>query len=107
MEKKYLNGNLTRDLAFGLSWIPTLGWILALVMLILDKDALAYEDKEEIIEVFTATILGGVLSFTFVAPAYVVVCSIIKCIMTLTGKSFAIPGVHQLAKIIASKIFAA
>ncbi|MBE6761987.1 MAG: hypothetical protein E7551_06830 [Ruminococcaceae bacterium] len=95
MEKKYLNGNLSRNITFGLCWL--LSWIPALIVWLVDKDNLDLEDKRELASIIICAIAGTVLSITFIVPLYVGVCGIIACVMAFMGKSFQIPGVYHIA----------
>ena len=98
MDKKYLKGKLDKNIAFGLCWL--LGWIAALVLWLVDKDELDYDDKLELASIIIASVAGAVLSFTCVVPIYVGVCAIIACVKAFMGGSFQIPGVYQIAKAI-------
>ena len=104
MEKKYLSGNLTRNIAFGLTWLlyalTSFGWIAAIVLLLIDKDVLDIEDKRELVSVIIVAALACVLAITFIVPFAAWVCSIIACIQAFMGKSFQIPGVYHIAKAI-------
>ena len=104
MEKKYLKSNLTRNVAFGLSWLLQAvlgcGWIAAIVLLIVDKEVLDTEDKRELVSIIVCTVAAVVLSITCVVPLYVFVCTIIACIKAFMGKTFQIPGVYHIAKAI-------
>lgn len=95
MEKKYLNGNLSRNITFGLCWL--LGWIPALIVWLVDKDNLDLEDKRELASIIICAIAGTVLSLTVIVPLYVGVCGIIACVMAFMSKSFQIPGVYHIA----------
>ena len=104
MDKKYFKGNLARNITFGLSWLLQavfyIGWIPAVIVLILDKEVLDTEDKRELVSIIVCAVAGAVLSITCVVPLYVFVCTIIACIKAFMGKSFQIPGVYQIAKAI-------
>ncbi len=98
MEKKYLNGSLSRNITFGLSWL--LGWLPAVIVWLVDKDKLDLEDKRELASmiiaavisyVCAATIIGGIISLA------IAVCCIIAAIQAFMGKSFKIPGVYHIA----------
>ena len=98
MEKKYLNGNLARNITFGLCWF--FGWLPAVIVWFVDKDVLDLEDKRELASmiiaailsyVCAATIIGGILSLA------IGVCCIIACIQAFMGKTFQIPGVYHIA----------
>ena len=95
MEKKYLNGNLSRNITFGLCWL--LSWIPALIVWIVDKDNLDLEDKRELASIIICAIASTVLSLTFIVPLYVGICGLIAAIMAFTGKTFQIPGVYHIA----------
>ena len=101
MEKKYLSGNLTRNIAFGLTWLlsalTSFGWIAAIVLLLIDKDVLDIEDKRELVSVIIVAALAYVLAITLIVPFAAWVCSIIACVMAFTAKPFKIPGVYQIA----------
>lgn len=103
-EKKFLGGNLTKKLTFGLTWLLAVvfgwGWIAALVVLIVDKDKLDLEEKREMVEVIVCAVASIVLSFTVVVPLIIWVCSIIACVKAFTDKSFQIPGAYHIAKAI-------
>ena len=96
MDKKYLKGNLSRNITFGLCWL--FGWIPAVIVWILDKEVLDVEDKRELASMIICA--AGVLALTFIVPMYIGVCQIIACIMAFMGKSFQIPGVYHIAKAI-------
>lgn len=98
MEKKYLNGSLSRNITFGLCWL--LSWIPAVIVWLVDKDNLDLEDKRELASIIICAIAGAVLSLTFIVPLYVGVCGLIAAIMAFMGKSFQIPGVYHIAKAI-------
>ncbi|MBO5089481.1 MAG: hypothetical protein J6C27_01020 [Clostridia bacterium] len=95
MEKKYLNGNLSRNITFGLCWL--LSWIPALIVWIVDKDNLDLEDKRELASIIICAIASTVLSLTFIVPLYVGICGLIAAIMAFMGKTFQIPGVYHIA----------
>ena len=105
MEKKYLNGSLTRNVTFGLCWLLGffsigaigLGWVAALVLLIIDKDVLDLEDKRELASIIICAAASTVLGVTGIVPLYIFVCSIIACVQAFTGKVFQIPGVYHIA----------
>ena len=103
-EKKFLNGTLTKKVTFGLIWllqaITGLGWILALVVFLMDKDTLDLEEKRELVACFVCAIAGAVLSFTFLVPIYITVCAVIACVKAFTGSTFNIPGAYHIAKAI-------
>ena len=104
MDKKYLKGNLARNMAFGLSWLLQIllgwGWIAAIVMLIIDKDVLDVEDKRELVSIIIGMAASILLGLTIIVPLYVGVCQIIACVQAFMGKSFQIPGVYHIAKAI-------
>lgn len=95
MEKKYLKGNLSRNITFGLCWL--FSWIPAVIVWIVDKDELDLEDKRELASIIICAIAGTVLSLTFIVPLYVGICGLIAAIMAFMGKSFQIPGVYHIA----------
>ena len=107
-EQKMFGGNMERNVAFGLVWLAQLpfipfGWVLALVVFLIDKDRLTLEDKRELVSVFVcavANIIGMILSFVVIGaviPLYTLVCGIIACVYAFTHKSFHIPGAYQIA----------
>lgn len=101
MEKKYLKGNLDRNLAFGLSWaLQTLfywGWIAAIVLFIVDKETLDLEDRRELVSMIICAAAAVILSLTLLVPLYIWICQIIAAIKAFMGESFQIPGVYQIA----------
>ena len=98
MEKKYFGGNLDKNVAFGLAWLPVIGWIVSLVMFIMDKDVLDLEEKRELVSVFACAVVGAILSFTGIVPVVVAVVCLIKCIMAFLNKpSFQVPGAYHIA----------
>ena len=98
MDKKFLKGNLARNITFGLCWL--LGWLPAVIVWIVDKDELDLEDKRELASMIICAVASIVLSLTFIVPMYIGVCQIIACVMAFMGKSFQIPGVYHIAKAI-------
>lgn len=98
MDKKYLKGNLARNITFGLCWF--FGWLPAVIVWIVDKDILDVEDKRELASMIICIIAATVLALTFIVPMYIGVCQIIACVMAFMGKSFQIPGVYHIAKAI-------
>lgn len=94
MEKKYFGGKLDKNVAFGLSWLPAIGWILAIVEFILDKDTLDVEEKRELVSVFVVTVAACILGV--LAPLWFVLF-VVKAIMSFMGKEFKVPGAYHLA----------
>ena len=94
MEKKYFGGKLDKNIAFGLSWLPAIGWILAIVEFILDKDTLDVEEKRELVSVFVVTVAACILGV--LAPLWFVLF-VVKAIMSFMGKEFKVPGAYHLA----------
>ena len=103
-EKKYLNGNLTRNIAFGLCWLPMIGWIVALFVFIVDKAVLTHEEKQELVAVWVANALIVVINLIpvigTIAAIVIAVFALIACIKAFMGKTFEIPGVSHIAKAI-------
>ena len=103
-EKKFLGGNLNKKLTFGLTWLASIllgfGWVVALIVLIVDKDKLDVEEKREMASVIICAIAATVLSVTVVVPLYVWICSIIACVKAFTDGTFQSPGVYHIAKAI-------
>ena len=97
MEKKYFGGKLDKNVAFGLSWLPYVGAIIAIIQFILDKDVLDVEEKRDLVSVFVVAVVDIVLSVTVIVPALLFVLWVIKCIMTFMGKEFKIPGAYHIA----------
>ena len=98
MDKKFLKGNLARNITFGLCWL--FGWLPAVIVWIVDKEILDVEDKRELASMIICVVASIVLSLTFIVPLYVFVCQIIAAIQAFMGKSFQIPGVYHIAKAI-------
>ena len=101
-EKKYLNGNLTKNIAFGLCWLPMIGWIIALFVFIVDKDTLDLEEKRDLVSIFACHVIGaiaGAVSVGFLGFAVEIVV-LVRCIMAFLGKSFQVPGAYHIAKAI-------
>ena len=103
-EKKYLNGNLTRKLCFGLSWflnIAVIGWILALFTLIVDKKELSLEDRRELVSVIASSALRVVINVIPVigqiASLVFLVFEIIAGVKALKGETFQVPGAYHIA----------
>ena len=97
MEKKYFGGKLDKNIAFGLAWLPVIGWILAIVEFILDKDVLDLEEKRDLVSMFVTFVADIVLSVTLIGALVVSVLWIIKCIMSFMGKEFKVPGAYHIA----------
>ena len=97
MEKKYFGGNMEKNVAFGLSWIPFIGWIFALILFIMDKDTLDLEEKRELVSVFVCTVVGIISSVIVIGPFLIAVLSLVNAIMTFIGKGFKVPGAYHLA----------
>ena len=105
-EKKFLGGNLSKKITFGLTWLLQVlfdfGWILALVVFFVDKDKLDVEEKREMMSVVMLAALSFVCGLTIIgAVASIVfwVFALIACIKAFTGKSFKAPGAYHLAKL--------
>ncbi len=101
MQQKYLGGNLDRNIAFGLCWllsaITGLGFILALVIFIVDSKNLTVDDKRELVSLFITMGAFLLLGVTILVPMLCWVCFVIATIMAFTGKTFKIPGAYHLA----------
>lgn len=101
MEKKYLNGNLTRNIAFGLCWLPFISWVGALIILIVDKDVLDLEDKRELVSIIVSTAIALVATCTIVLSfvgIVILIAMAVNGILSLIGKgSFKMPGAYQIA----------
>ena len=97
MEKKLLGGNLAKNITMGLSWIPGIGWILALVSFIMDGKELDVEEKREFVSIFVCAVVAGVLGITAIVPIVVAVFQIIALINAFQGKSFKVPGAYHIA----------
>ena len=95
--KKLLNGSLDKNVAMGLSWIPFIGWIFALIVFIVDFKTLDVEEKRTLVSVFVCTLVGGILGITFIVPVVVAIFSIIACIKAFMGQTFNVPGAYHLA----------
>lgn len=94
MEKKYFGGNMEKNVAYGLCWLPFIGWIISLVMFIMDKDTLDLDEKRELVSIFICAILG----YIPVLGTVILVVTIIKCIMAFLSKpSFQVPGAYHIA----------
>ena len=90
MEKKYFGGKLDKNVAFGLSWLPFIGWIIAIIQFILDKDVLDLEEKRELVSVFVVAVVA------FFLPILEIL-NLVKAIMFFVGKEFKVPGAYHLA----------
>lgn len=103
MEKKFLGGNVKKNVFFTLCWALTavvgIGFILAIVSLVMDKEQ-DVEEKRENVSVIVAAVAAGVLSITGLVPLYVFICSIIAAVKAYKGDTFHIPGVYHIAKAI-------
>jgi uncharacterized Tic20 family protein len=103
MEKKFLGGRIDKKLFFTLCWALTsfigVGFILAIVSLVMDKEQ-SVEEKRENVAVIVATAVMCVGSFTVLIPLYVFVCGIIAAVKAYKGETFQIPGVYHIAKLI-------
>ena len=97
MEKKLLNGNMDKNVAMGLSWIPFIGWMFALVVFILDLKTLDVEEKREFVSIFVCTAVAMLLGFTVIVPIAVTVIEVIALINAFQGKTFRVPGAYHLA----------
>ena len=97
MEKKLLNGSMDKKIVMGLSWIPCIGWIFALVVFILDLKTLDVEEKREFVSIFVCTAVAMLLGFTVIVPIAVAVFEIIALINAFQGKTFQVPGAYHLA----------
>ena len=97
MEKKLLNGNMDKNVAMGLSWIPFIGWMFGLVVFILDLKTLDVEEKREFVSIFVCTAVAMLLGFTVIVPIAVTVIEVIALINAFQGKTFQVPGAYHLA----------
>lgn len=101
MEKKYLNGNLEKKIAYGLCWLPFISWIGALILLIVDKETLDLEDKRELVSIIATTAIALILAATVVlAPLGIIIeiVMLVNAILYFVGKdAFKMPGAYQIA----------
>ena len=89
MDKKYLKGNLNKNIAFGLAWLV---WPLAVVMLILDKEVLEREEKKELITALVCSAASCIVGLVFIV-------NVIEAIKTFTNKeTFEVPLASKLAE---------
>ena len=91
MDKKYLNGKLEKNIAFGLSWLL---WPFALVMLILDKETLTREEKVTIVSVFVCSVACYIPIVGLVSAIFMII-AMIKAFM---GQDYQVPLASKLAE---------
>ena len=103
MEKKFLGGNVGKNIFFTLCWALTsfvgVGFILAIISLVMDKEQ-DVEEKRENVSVIVATAVAMLGSITLLLPLYIFVCGIIAAVKAYKGETFQIPGVYHIAKAI-------
>lgn len=98
MEKKYFGGNMEKNIAYGLCWLPFIGWIISLVMFIMDKDTLDLEEKRELVSIFVCSVAAVVLSFTGIVPVAISIVCLVNAILGFVGKgTFKVPGAYHIA----------
>ena len=96
MEKKYLAGNLDKNVAFGLAWL--LNYVGALILLIVDWNTLDVEEKRELVMIVETPIVVFALFWTIIVPAAMAVVCILNIIFAFIGKPIIkIPGLYQIA----------
>lgn len=91
--KKLYRNQIDKNKAMGLSWIPFVGWILALCIFLVDYKTLTVEEKRELVCVFICAVLQFI-------PIVILVVQIISMVNSFDGKFFKIPGIYFIAQAI-------
>ena len=104
MEKKFLGGRVEKNVFFALCYalncLGGLGWIIAVVSWIMDKDLVDVEDKREFVSMIIAWAIGTLFILTGLVPLAVIVLCLIAAFKAYKGQTFHIPGAYHLAKLI-------
>jgi len=95
--KKLLGGNLDKNIVMGLSWIPGIGTIFAIIAFIIDFKTLDLDEKREFVSIFVCAAVSMVLGITMIVPFVVFVFQIIALVNAFMGKTFKVPGAYHLA----------
>ncbi len=91
MDKKYLKGNLNKNIAFGIAWLVP---VFAIVFFILDRETLTREEKVTLVTIFACAVFACIPLVNIVAMIFVIIAAI-KAFM---GQDYTVPVASKIAE---------